>query len=110
MAFPDKMYGFRRITVDSLVYRWRLNIGYLSSTLTVLCEQEYRSKLTVLLPSFGDIWIHYPTAIKNDPHIITPVFVERAIRAALNERWSPNSSAEKLTLKYSDQSFKLDNV
>jgi hypothetical protein len=84
--------GTRQITVDGVRYRWHLrgrptyDQGLAWSPLTFVVELAEASGAVLMVEMDGahpSNWISAPSAN------VTPVVVERAIRSALGQGWTP---------------------
>ena len=110
MALPRKMHGFRRINLWSRVYRWRLQLSAEGITLAVVREEGGAARLVINLFSVRDPWLHAPQQRTNDPEIVTPTFVNRAMREALARGWLPDKRGPDFTPTYAEDAFSVPVV
>ena len=107
---PRKLHGFRRINLWSRVYRWRLQLSAERGKLTVVREEGGAARLVISLPSVWDPWLYAPQQRTKDPEIVTPVFVNRAMREALARGWLPDKRSADFTLTFPEDAFSVPVV
>ena len=105
MAKPKKKRGFRPITVDDQLYRWRFD-----GLLVVGAAERETQRLEVDI-GWHDGWLHVNDEQKApdfEPKVVTPSFVETAIRAGWSHGWNPGLAGPALRLSYRNETFGVD--
>jgi hypothetical protein len=115
MATPRKKKGFRTLTVEGVVYRWRLVTGQAASKLTIYGESSSSRRLLVELPGWRDPWLNLSgftitgetlqlhSSAANEPALITNAFVRRAVLAGVKAGFDPERC--DVTMSYRDGAF-----
>ena len=117
MAYPKKRRGFRTVTVGADRFRWRLQAGTPDSSLVIQGPESSGQELLVTLRGWQDPWfaisgvrvegrhLYLETAAHNEPSIITPRFVRRAILFGLAHGWDPSRATAPFRVTYADTTF-----
>jgi hypothetical protein len=91
--------GLRPITVEGTRYRWRFN-----GRLVVIPRDRSSPQLTV---DWGwQDWLE-PGVQSKDPLVVTPSFVDAAIRFAIANGWKPETNGAPFQLGFEAGSFCL---
>ena len=77
----------RRISVDSVIYRWRFCGGELTGTLHIYGPNSGGQTLKVHSQQWCDLWLSFPLPPGHAPVVVTPALVRRAIEFALSHGW-----------------------
>ena len=105
MNSPTKKRGFRAIKVDDECYSWRF-----SGEVDIRFNNS--PKQSALRVNFGwyDGWIHVNDEKRPpdfEPRVVTPKFVEQAIRFAVKNGWNRKRSVET-KIFYRDRAFMME--
>lgn len=101
MGIPKK--GSRKITVDSIEYRWRIRwkpsygqaIGESGLTASVELYEDSESTLIIAFP-----WLRLDAWVGFSDQPVTPKLIEICIKSALSQGWKPNEKGKAFTLIY----------
>ena len=106
VLFPDSLESEQhRISLWSRVYRWRLSLSAGGSAVTVVREEGGAARLLIRLPSLRAPWLLCPTQMVTAPVVVTPAFVNLALKEALAHGWSPDRRGPDFVMTYTENSF-----
>lgn len=72
MALPKKSKGWRQITIDGTVYRWRFDANESKGWLTIRLDESGSPNHKIDLPNASDPWINFNDGKKVVWTSITP--------------------------------------
>ncbi|KQB39799.1 hypothetical protein [Flavobacterium aquidurense] len=102
---PKKRNGFRKITIDTTIYCWRLN-----GVIEIRPDQNQSNKLEIDFGYF-DYWefVNHPEERPADfePKIVTPGFIKIIIQNAIQLGWNVNNKNNTTRLKYRNNEFEF---
>ena len=107
MSYTKRARGLRRITVQGTTFRWRFSPKERAGLLAVYGPTSGRQPLSVTLRGWHDPWLGCPAARANEPAIIRPKFVRRAILYGLANGWLPGQVGAALCVDYENGSFSV---
>lgn len=99
---PKKKKGFRKIVVDNIAFNWRF-----SEIIEIRPEGNQNNKLEVDFGYF-DSWLYVNDVNKPEdfePKIITPNFVKKSIKNAIELGWNIETKNKLKKLKYRNGKF-----
>jgi hypothetical protein len=115
MPLPSKNKGFRSIVVADIKFRWKFYPGSQGSSIKIYGKIPSKSELQISLPDWIDPWhslsgffinpekkMNFIGKI-NEPELITPDFIEKAILFGLQSGWGPDLG--KMTIEYKNNKF-----
>ncbi|MGB8703211.1 MAG: hypothetical protein WCD18_27650 [Thermosynechococcaceae cyanobacterium] len=104
MSLPQKRRGFRRITVNGVIYDWCCG-----KVIDIRRSDKPRSSLFIDIV-FNDPWLQkFETRLNNTSNPITPAFIAYAIQEVTQLGWQPTDylsciaryEGGRFTLEYS---------
>ena len=105
MAFPSRKRDLRSITVNDQIFRWRLSPKETHSVLVVYGPSTGHQPLSVTLRNWADRWLVFPRAVDNNPHHVTPKFVQSAIIFGLSQGWHPEAHGTATAIEWNGENF-----
>lgn len=82
MALPKKKKGWRKITIDGKIYRWKFSADETSGWLTVRLDESGSPNFRIDLPGISDPWLRFQDGQTLEFTSITPKIVAEAIRTS----------------------------
>ena len=109
MSYPRKSRGWRTISIDRQVFLWHFDPGHGHAYLKLQGGEKGGRQAIIYMRDWHDVWLHMPDKMPpNAPYIVTPQFVELAIRFALTHGWTPDQNGEMLRFGYRNQTFAFE--
>ena len=106
MSYTKQARGLRRVTVQGMTFRWRFSPKEHAGLLAVYGPTSGRQPLLVTLRGWHDPWLGFPAAAHvNEPTVVGPKFVRRAILYGLANGWLPGQVGAALCVDYESGSF-----
>ena len=102
---PKKKKGFRKIIVDDTTYNWRF-----SDSIEIRPEQNQSNKLEIDFGYF-DPWLYVNDPENKpeefEPKVVTPGFIKKVIKNAIQLGWNVKEGNKLTKLKYSNGIFEV---
>jgi hypothetical protein len=94
MARPKKKHGWRQISVRDTAFLWKFD-----------ANAEYRHLRLGIQPEHAPNEAIEIVLFENEPHIVTPKFVQQAIEFALDNGWLGAQKVEKMSVIFAPPKF-----
>lgn len=106
MSLPQKKRGFRKIVIDGKEFNWR------SNALIEVCPVSSKANKLIVDIGWVDPFLHMneksASPLDNDPRIVSPSFIRKAIEFALIHNWDITEKTRLTKVIYRDNQFNIE--